>query len=220
MRILKGIESGAIYETNSSGKLEITRYINYFNVEVRFLDTGYEKTVQMGHIRYGKVKDPFYPSVCGVGFIGVGEFKVSIKSKHTKAYTTWNNMLERCYSKKLHKKYPTYIGCAVHPDWHNFQTFAKWYYENHPADGGDYHLDKDIKIEENKEYSPNACMFVSPADNTVKAKAKTYMFIDPDGGKVEIYNLNEFCRGKGLDPGTMYQVHLGNQNQHKGWRLA
>ncbi len=220
MRMLEGIESGTIYETNSSGKLVITKYVHCKNVEVRFVNTGFETTARMDNIRDGKVKDPFHSSVYGVGFIGVGEYKVSVNSKITKAYQCWSNMLERCYSNDFHNIYPTYAECTVHSDWHNFQTFAKWYYENHPADGGDYHLDKDIKIEGNKEYSPNACMFVSPADNTVKAKAKTYMFIDPGGVKIEIYNLNKFCRDKGLDPGTMYQVHLGNQSQHKGWRLA
>ncbi len=212
--------TGNIYTTNSSGKLEITKYINKSNVEVRFLDTGYEKTVQMGHIRDGKVKDPFYPSVCGVGFIGVGKYKVSTNGNITKAYTTWNNMLKRCYSEVEHRRNPTYIGCSVHPEWHNFQTFAKWYDKNHPIDGSKYELDKDILVNGNRVYSPETCLFVSHFENSMKASAKSFTFKNPEGEVIEIYNLRKFCRENKLNNGAMCQVHLGKLNQHKGWRLA
>ena len=208
---------GNIYTTNSSGELEITKYINNRNVEVRFIKTGYVTKTQMVQIRNGQVKDLLIPSVFGVGFLGAGEYVAKVKGKQTKAYMAWNNMLSRCYSEAAQKRRPTYQGCAVHPDWHNFQTFAKWYHENYPADGKTYQLDKDILVDGNRVYGPETCLFVSQAENTVKARAKTYVFLDPDGNKVKIYNLTEFCRGNSLDQGIMSAVNLGKVNSHKGW---
>ncbi len=208
---------GEVYSTIASGNLEITNYINFKKVEVRFVATGFKLIVRMDSIRSGNVRDPLHRSVCGVGFIGVGEYKVSISGKHTKAYRTWHNMLVRCYSEAEHKRKPWYVGCTTCPDWHNFQTFAKWYDDNYPKGGGDYHLDKDIKIHGNKEYSPDACMFVSPEDNAIKAKAKSYTFRNPSGDIIEVYNLRQFCRDNDLQQGHMWSVHSGGRNSHKGW---
>ncbi len=129
-------------------------------------------------------------------------------------------MLERCYSEKRQKIQPTYKDCTVHADWRNYQLFAKWYYENYPSDGEKYDIDKDILVEGNRVYSPEACMFVTRKENTVKALAKSYAFVSPDGIEVEIYNMAEFCRGNDLNHVAMCQVHLGKASQHKGWRLA
>lgn len=54
-------------------------------------------------------------------------------------------MLERCYSDKLYKRYPTYRVCSVTEEWYNFQNFAKWYDENYyEVDDEKMELDKDI----------------------------------------------------------------------------
>ncbi len=207
---------GNKYDTNC-GMLEVVKYINSRNVLVRFVNTGFMAVTKMASIRARSVKDPLHPSVFGVGFIGVGEFKVSANRKQTKAYQCWSGMLGRCYSDTEQKRNPTYIGCLVHPDWHNFQTFAKWYHDNHPSDGGKYELDKDILVEGNKIYSPNACMFVSHEENTIKAHARVYTFVSPTGCKVKIYNMAKFCRDNDLNHGCMCQVNSGNQSSHKGW---
>ncbi|AUR96770.1 hypothetical protein NVP1232O_36 [Vibrio phage 1.232.O._10N.261.51.E11] len=208
---------GRIYPTNNCGKLEITKYINTKNVEVEFLTTGYKTTSQMINIKNGCVKDPLCRSVFGIGFVGVGEFNVSVNREQTKAYRCWYGMFRRCYSKKYQEQKPTYIGCAVHPDWHNFQTFAKWYHGNYPTGDQDYELDKDILVDGNKVYSPNTCMFVTSEDNTIKAHAKSYAFLSPDGVFTEVYNLRKFCMDNSLHDGCMCKVHLGKAKQHKGW---
>jgi hypothetical protein len=53
----------------------------------------------------------------------------------------------------------------------------------------------------------------------VASKAKHYVFLDPDGYLVEVFNLTEFCRQNGLDKSSMSQVALGKRPQHKGWTL-
>lgn len=114
------------------------------------------------------MRNKYIPSVYGVGFLGEGIYTTSVDNIKTLAYVTWINMIKRCYSKKLHLKRPTYIGCTVHPDWHNFQNFSKWFEENN-VEG--WHLDKDILFKGNKIYSSETCCFVPPEINTLFIKS-------------------------------------------------
>jgi hypothetical protein len=209
--------TGAVFSSKNCGEFEIVEYTSSACVLVRFLVTGYTTKTQSTHIRSGEVKDYYTPSIFGVGYIGGGDFKGSKNVTRSKAYITWRNMLERCYSNRSHEKHPTYVGCTVDPIWHNFQNFAAWFAENYIQG---YELDKDIKVEGNKIYSPHTCLFVSIADNMEKAKAKTYKLVSPQGDEVEIYNLRKFARDNDLNCSCMQDVSKGRAKQHKGWRLA
>lgn len=50
-----------------------------------------------------------------------------------------------------------------------------------------------------------------------KTKAKTYIFINPQGKLVNIHNLYKFCQENNLDQGNMWNVANGNAKQYKGW---
>ena len=68
-------------------------------------------------------------------------------------------MLQRCYDNKTQEKYPTYKGCQVCEEWHNFQNFAKWFEENYyEVEGENIDIDKDILCKGNKIYSPQTCV--------------------------------------------------------------
>ena len=97
------------------------------------------------------------PTVYGVGYLGTGIYKTVVNGKRSKVYYAWNNVLERCYSKKLHLRKPTYIGTVICESWECFQKFAQWY-ENNYIEG--FQLDKDILQKGNKIYSPETCCFV------------------------------------------------------------
>lgn len=155
-------------------------------------------------------KDLYTPSVHGVGYMGEGKYKST-----SKAYKTWKHMLTRCYDPKYHATRPTYKGCSVCTEWHNFQVFAKWFEDNY-IEG--YHLDKDSITKGNKEYSPSNCVFLSQAENTITSHAKTYKFIHPTGGWIEVYNLKAFCKKHFLDSSAMYAVAKGKRKSHKGWK--
>jgi hypothetical protein len=133
---------------------------------IRFIETGYECIASNGNIKTGSVKDLFNPSVYGVGFVGAGPHKVSDNQKHTKEYRLWTGMLERCYSAAYQGKFPTYIGCSVDEQWHNFQEFAEWCQWQKGFKEKDYHLDKDILSLDIKSYSPSTCCFVHKDINT------------------------------------------------------
>ena len=61
---------------------------------------------------------------------------------------------------------------------------------------------------------------LSVKDNSVKGNAKHWIFISPDGQKVEVYNLKSFCQEHKLNPSHMAYVHREkpHYHQHKGWR--
>jgi hypothetical protein len=206
--------------TNKSGQSGfVLKYVNKNEVYFQF-DSGYVGCFQIGNIKNGKFKDKLHPSVHGVGFAGDGEHKPSYKGKDTRAYKTWNHMLERCYDHKCQEKHPAYKGCSVAKEWHNFQVFAEWFEENYPNDGGTYQLDKDALVKGNRVYGPNTCCFLTPQKNTEVSLARNYRFISPNGETIEIFNLNKFCRENNLIVSHMCAVAKGNRNQHKGWTRA
>ena len=107
------------------------------------------------------------PSVQGVGFLGIGDYKAS-----SPFYRIWADMFRRCYDLPWQKKFPTYKGCSVDPRWHNFQTFCDDFpyiegYQLWKESGAD--LDKDIKFPGNKIYSLQACKFVTREENVSHA---------------------------------------------------
>lgn len=158
-RVQHDIKVGDIYTTNEGSTVTVLEYIDSRNITVVHNDEfRYTRNVSAGHLRDGKIKNPYFPSVSGVGYIGVGKHPSRSDGKITKAYHRWRNMLERCYSgkKELH---PSYKDCVVDESWHNYQNFAEWYYNNSYFNES-YHLDKDILSTECKTYSEHTCVLV------------------------------------------------------------
>ena len=212
---------GTRHNIKNDGVLEIKSYISSTEVEVTFIATGYTLTATAGNIRRGLVKDRTHPRVFGVGYIGAGEHTTYIDRTKTPQYKTWQNMLQRCYDEKTQKRNPSYKGCTVCKHWHNFQNFAKWYIENYPEDGRPYQLDKDIKVNGNKVYSPDTCVFVTKIENVAAATAKSYQIRTPKSNRrVFVSNLAAFCRKVGLHKSAMNSVVSGRINHHKGWIRA
>lgn len=148
-------------------KFKIIEYINSLNCTIQFEDGNIFYKKDYGAIRKGKVKNLFFPSVYGVGYIGQGKYKLFKNKKPSPATSFWYNMLSRSYSEKYHKTHPTYKDVKVCEEWHNFQNFAKWYEENWKPYMDGWHLDKDILFKGNKIYSPETCCFVPHEVNMV-----------------------------------------------------
>ena len=79
-------------------------------------------------------------------------------------YKRWVNILERCYSEKWHKKYPTYKDCSVCDEWLFFSAFKLWMVAQ---DWEGNQIDKDILLPGNKIYGPEECIFVSGKVNSL-----------------------------------------------------
>ena len=162
------MNKGDVYPSGD-GDLEVVKYISALKVKVKFLSTGYETTSQKGHIIKGSVKDKLKPHIHGVGFIGKGNYKSKVGGKTTEIYVCWVNMLNRCYCPKSQAKRPTYRGCSVSKEWHNFQNFAFWYeYQLKLLNPYiKYQLDKDILLKGNKVYSKYLCNLVPHSINKI-----------------------------------------------------
>ena len=155
---------------------DLMRIVNYRNdddIDVHLP----ECHIIITHVSYddfkkGNITNPCKPTVCGVGYIGLGPYKSRENGKITKEYEAWKNMLKRCYDSKLHEKYPTYIGCKVVEEGHNFQNFAAWYEDNYyEIEDQKICLDKDILIKGNKIYGPDTCVFVPQNINLLFVKS-------------------------------------------------
>lgn len=156
---IKDIGVGDIFEVKG-GTIEVLRYENREKIYIKHNDLhAHCMWTRKDAIEKGMVKNPYFKSVEGVGYFGVGRFKTTEGGKLNEEYSAWRSMLSRCYNENSRKKYPTYAGCTVHEDWHNFQVFAEWYTRELGYRRG-YHLDKDILFRGNKEYSAKNCCLV------------------------------------------------------------
>lgn len=88
-----------------------------------------------------------------------GKHKTRVNGVKTNAYAVWRGMIRICYKEEMQDKHPTYVGCYVCDEWHDFQAFAGWIESQKYGNCG-YQLDKDILITGNKIYSPDTCCFV------------------------------------------------------------
>ena len=116
---------GKVCKSKSSGDFKVLKYNNNRNVEIQFLNTGYETTVQLWNIKSGKVKDHYSPSVYGVGITGI-KYPSKVNGRNTKEYDLWSSMLRRCYSDNSKKKRPTYEGCEVSDNFKSYEYFYEW----------------------------------------------------------------------------------------------
>lgn len=180
-RVRKSMDSylGQRYKTNN-GWLTIINPVSSKEVYIVF-DDGYETKTSIENIKKGKVTNRIFPKLYGIGYLGVGEKYLTTDEtkKCTRAYSEWVTMLRRCYSEEYHKRKPTYATCIVAEDWHNFQNFAEWFYnESNYKDG--WHLDKDLLSYDNKVYSKDTCVFIPGCINNLMRRHKHEQVITPD----------------------------------------
>ena len=157
---------GKVFKSLNSGDFKIVKYNNKTNVVIQFLKTGYETTVRLTNIRNGYVKDPYLPSVYGVGILGT-KYLASINGVQTKEYKLWCCMLVRCYSNTYKKKYPTYEGCEVSDKFKSYEYFYEWCHEQIGFGNEGWQLDKDLLIKGNKVYSEDSCVFLPNEINSL-----------------------------------------------------
>jgi hypothetical protein len=166
---------GKVCVSKSSGDFKILKYNNKTNVEILFLKTGYETSVQLTNIRNGNVKDPYLPSVCGIGITGA-KYPTKVNDVRTKEYVLWQSMLQRCYSDTdvcgaFKKKHPTYIDCEVSDKFKSYEYFYEWCHSQIGFGNEGWHLDKDLLVKGNKVYSENTCVFIPQEVNSLLVKS-------------------------------------------------
>ena len=207
---------------NFGSKMVILDYRTNRDIDVYFPEYNWiAKNVIYQNFKKGEIKCPYERNVYGVGYIGEGKYKCKENGKTTRVYKTWHGMLEKCYSDKCHGKHPTYIDCKASEEWHNFQNFAKWYYENYyEVEGERMHLDKDILVKHNKIYNPETCIFVPQTINLLftkrnNARGESVIGTIPVNGKYLVQ-----CHLINLKTGKSKQKNLGRyETQEKAFEV-
>lgn len=195
---------------------------------IQFIDTGYTRTVTKYNLKIGAMKDPYFRSRCGEGYLGEGphktggfEFsKCGTKLKPNPIYNRWTSMIDRCYNPDSHQ-YKMYgrAGVYVHNHWKNFQAYADFFtgklYEN-------LELDKDILVPGNKVYGPDTCVFVP---RYVNALVKLTIVLN--GYPVGVYFKKDNNRSNSrVNPyaAETHGKHLGSfpspMDAHRAWQLG
>ena len=164
---------GKVFKSKSSGDFKVLKYNDRANVEIQFLKTGFEMVARLNHIRNGKVKDPYSPSVYGIGVVGT-KYPSRVNGRNTKECALWYSMLERCYSDGFKNKRPTYEGCGVSDKFKSYEYFYEWCNEqigfDNDSNGNPFQLDKDLLVKGNKVYSESTCVFIPREINQLLIK--------------------------------------------------
>lgn len=173
---------------NQGCLMKIIKYNSNKDLDVQFEDGWVSKNKNYENFKKGAIKNPNYPIICNVGFIGVGKYKTENEFGMTNEYKAWYDMLKRCYDEKRLIKQPTYKNCTVCKDWLNFQNFAKWYNENYyKIEDEVMCLDKDILCHnlklKHKIYSPRTCLIVPQRINVLFVGIKNNIKDKYDCGK-------------------------------------
>ena len=160
---------GKVCKSKSSGDFKIVKYNNNRNVEVQFLKTGFETSVHLVQVKNGNVKDPYVPSVYGVGVLGA-KYPSRVNGVLTKEYRLWKHMLERCYSDAFKKRCPTYDDCEVSNKFKSYEYFYEWCHKQIGFGVDGFELDKDLLVKGNKVYNESTCVFIPSEINLVLVK--------------------------------------------------
>ena len=169
---------GMTFVSNEGCKFFVKEYVNKSDVVVKFCDEhGAEVHTTWQNCQSGKVKNPYFTSVYGVGCLGVGDFVTKVNGKPTREYALWKAMLSRCYS----GKYPTYVNVTVYDRWLVYANFLEDLplienYELWLNSEEMISLDKDLKQQgvENKVYSLETVKFVTQSENVKEVNERRW----------------------------------------------
>ena len=160
---------GKVFKSKLSGDFKVLKYNDSKDVEIQFVNTGFETSVQLVNIKSGNIKDPYSPSVYGVGVLGT-KYPISEGGRDTKECTLWKNMLKRCYNDDCKKKQPTYEDCEASENFKYYEYFYEWCHKQIGFGNEDWQLDKDLLVKGNKVYSENTCVFIPREINSLLIK--------------------------------------------------
>ena len=167
--------------------MKIVEYNSTLDIVIEFQDEHKCRVhTQYVNFKNGKCKNPFYPSVCGHGYLGIDKNGNVPKIKELKdgknintwEYNKWQNMLQRCFDNKLKEKYPTYKDVTCCDRWLCFTNFLEDFeilkQEHNWNVDEKLNLDKDILHKGNKLYSLENCVLMPDWINLlfIKSDAK------------------------------------------------
>lgn len=200
------LKQDRLYEekyNNQGCLMKIVECGNGSDITVEFQDEYKAKIrTKYGNFQKGSVKNPYYPSVHGVGIIGT-KYQVSVNCIKNKEYIIWQAILQRCYNATYKENRPAYKQVTCCNEWLNFENFCDWLHSQPNFDkwhnGKRWAVDKDILNKGNKVYSPENCCLIPQNVNCLFLKRESERGKYPIGVR---YTKNGFlakCRNPFLD---------------------
>lgn len=149
---------------NQGCLMRIVEYVDHNNIVVEFQDEHKLRVHNTySNFKSGSIKNPYYPSVYGVGIIGT-KYPRSVNCRNIKEYETWRHILRRCYDNELKGRQPTYNDVSCCDEWLRYENFYEWLHRqpnfNKWYEGKRWAVDKDIFTKRNKVYSSEMCCLV------------------------------------------------------------
>ncbi len=169
---------GEIKKNNQGSYMKIINYKDANNIDIEFLDNFHyvAYNVRYRTFKSGSIKNPYHPSVFGVGIIG-DKYSVWENGKPTKEYKTWKCVLKRCFDTKTKEQQPTYKDVLCCKEWLLYENFYEWLHSQSNFEewynGDKWAIDKDIIIKGNKVYSPETCCLVPQYINSLFTKCNS-----------------------------------------------
>lgn len=169
---------GLVFKSKKYGLFKIIKYKNRSDIEICFEETGYRTKCHLSDIRSGLVKDRWFPSVFGVGYIG-DKYPTAYTNKDGKRikvlqYSTWLALLGRCYSEEESRKYFSYRNCVASENFKSYEYFYEWCTSQIGFGREGFRLDKDLLVKGNKVYGENTCIFLPNEVNLALISRKDY----------------------------------------------
>ena len=183
--------------------MKIVEYIDNRNITVEFQDE-YKAKVKTSYSNFkrGIVRNPYYPTVCGVGISG-NKYPIVKNGQQAREYDIWLRILNRCFNDELKKKQPTYQDVTCCDEWLHYEKFYEWLHNQENFDkwrsGSRWAVDKDIFIKRNKVYSPEMCCLVPQNVNCLFLKREAERGKYPIGVRYRDGRYLAVCRNPFLD---------------------
>lgn len=187
--------------------MKIVQYNSTKDILVEFQDE-YKSVVHSAYKEFsnGSIKNPYFPSILGVGIVG------KKYSSNTKEYKIWNAMMRRCFSEKHKDKHPSYTDVICCDEWFLYENFYEWLHKQDNFNNWLYEygwaIDKDILVKGNKIYSPETCLLVPQKVNSLFIKRTNDRGVYPIG---VTKHENKF-RAKCDNPLLNKREHIGLYN--------
>ena len=170
---------------NQGCLMEIVEDNGSSNILIEFKDK-YNTRVKTHYCNFksGSIKNPYYPSVYGIGITG-NKYPRSINCKITREYDTWIHILQRSFDNKCKERQPSYDIVTCCEQWLNYENLYEWLHNQPNFDkwysGKRWAVDKDILNKRNKHYSPENCCLIPQNVNCLFVKREAHRGTYPIG---------------------------------------
>lgn len=173
---MKNDKVGETNINNQGCPMIIVEYNNSNDIVIEFQDEHRIRIrTQYCNFRSGSVKNPYAPTVYGVGITGC-KYPISINCELTREYVLWHSMLCRCFDERFKIAQPTYKNVSCCKEWLNFEAFYEWLHSqpnfNKWFNEKWWALDKDMIVKNNNIYSPKTCCLVPQNVNCLFLRRK------------------------------------------------